>query len=818
MGLPDYLQQGLGWQPDPTTQYDGLHPAVMQGLGLSPPPDLTPDPDPATGLPPLQDYTPPPVAPGFDAPPSPPVQQQPDFRVPAAAIDGPGTHVPAAAPRPQPPVRPVSPEQGFASAAAHSQQATNEAKAAVVQEAQASQQQSAADLDVYKKNVDEEKRLNAESSALRDQKTKALAGMQARVDANRAAVDDYKVDQDKYWKETGIGTHAGWYIGLALSSFGDALLKRNGPNPVLQMMQDKIHENVAAQVDKRAQLEKKFDRSREAMGEVKNDFAGREAEIAAGRAQGDRMLAKSLALAGAQSADPMIRAKAQAAIAQLDQSAADHETKAVETGAQYQIQKQQVGIAAGHLGLAAQAERRQQKLQDLEYGPGGFKEQELGLKAADEMRKMLQAKKDKAGAEGVYNPVTGDALLTKAGQAQMQQADALEAAARKDPAAAAQPYIDRLRAQATTPESKVKVDQLEAQIKQNPAAAAQVASQYVAKLRDEANTDGVATIGDKEMRREVVKGIANGQKLINATAKIKAFLKNDPDVTDREGWSKLQTLYGDAKSDYIASIGAKASSREFEAISDHIMKYDPDSLIDRVFRKAPGVASLDGLDEAVKGGVDAMLKSNHIQDGWTPKSPLDSPAETVGARTGDDAAAAVEPSSFQKAAATGLDAAAGFPYNVFGIANPHIFRPEPGDEWDVQKQARADSDAAHTSVYGLPQETDVKLHKLIKQADVVNNERRAQIVEQIADPIIKNDRPSLSMGLLRTVKDEDPSLYEDILARLPPMQAQEIRKYDTPTNALEPTGTHPRQSTIRNVDEAKNRADAAGLDAFKNRR
>lgn len=796
--LPDAVQQSMGWQPQQLpgsgvgapSSFGGLDPSVMQAMGIGQPPsapEAPPPPASIANLPPLAPYTPPtipgmgPEAQGVPMapPPTDAAVQGRDYAAPA-----PGS--PLVRSTPTPPARPPTPDQLAMEARTAQQHADQSAQSANVEATRAGVGEAQAQVANYAANADQAKAFQAEQKQIGDEYQKTYATKSQQLEAIRKQGDDYKIDRDKYWKDAGVGGHLGWQIGLMLSHIGEAMQGNHGPNPVLQMLQAKMKESVESQMDERDRLVGKGNRAEHDLDKYTAFTRDRQATISARLGELDHSLAREVMSTAAQYKAPDVLAKGQQIAAQLEESSAAHLGMSAKQAAEYDMQKQQmglqrqqVGIAGGHLALARQSEARAQKLQDLEWGPGGIKEQELGLKAAAEMRKSMQEKKDKAASEGLFNPTTAEPFYNENGKKLIQQADQLEVAGRNDPANAQQ-YADQ-----------------------------------AAQLRLGAKSE-VVTLPDKEDRRKVMEGMQYGQDLINATGEIKKFLASDPDITNREGWAKVQALYGDAKARYIESIGARASSREFEAISDHILKYDPDSLIDRTFRKAPGKAALEGLEQAVKGGVDSMLKTRGVTEGWVPKSPLDSPATTLGARTGDEAAAAAEPSNAQKFAGRALDTlgqvatGSGLPVNVFS--------PAPGQEWDAQTAARAASDAANPTPYGLPRETDAKLHALMQQAEVGNNAKRNQIIEQIVDPIKKNDRPSLSMGLLRTIKDEDPKLYEDVMARLPPMQAAEIRKYDTPIKALEPTGTNPRPSTIQSVEEAKRRAAEIELNAMKNRR
>jgi hypothetical protein len=353
--------------------------------------------------------------------------------------------------------------------------------------------------------------------------------------------------------------------------------------------------------------------------------------------------------------------------------------------------------------------------------------------------------------------------------------------------------VQKLRAQAATPAAKAQVEQIAQQVAANPGIAQEVAHGYTAQLRNEANTTEVATISDPTARREVQNGIKWGQDLINTTSKIKAFLTSDPDLTDREGWSKLQAEYGTAQAEYAKSIGANASSRELDAISKHIMTYDPSSLIDRKFRKAPGAAALDGIQDAVKGGVDSLLKSHRIKDGWIPASPSDHPAATFGTPTALESARAAEPGGITKNI-TGpiladLDA-------VDTIGNVLHGDSPSGSRWnDIAhgQEGRAFDAAAAGTNYGLSPKIEADASGLIQQAKAASDAKRRQIIESIAAPIVSNDRPSLAWGLLHIVQDQDPAMFNDIVNEVGGERAKEIRRVmpTVPRKTLVPSKLSP---------------------------
>jgi hypothetical protein len=794
LDLPPSVLAGMGIQgqpsmpPDdgsaavPLDPYGGLHPSVVQGLGWAPPPQVGMPQASPDQLPSPPQFTSLPSASEGGQPSSP--QQPTDF-----VVKPPGEQAPrTAAAQPQAP-RALTPEQGFATAQARQEAAQKAEESAVQQQVEAKRPENEADLAASREHLATEQANDEQSKQIADAKMKAGAANQEKIKATDQEINNYKVDQDKYWKDTGVGTHIGWYIAMALSRIGMTLQHNNGPNPVVQMLQDKMHQAVVAQVDARDQLKEKRGRIAQEGADEQKGFADRQAEILRLQGQSDRMLANKMELDAKAAGNSIDQAKAAQEIARLRASGADKYQAGVVQQSDFDIKKQQLGlqksanaIAGGHLALAQQAERRAQKLQDLEYGPGGFKEQELGIKAADEQRKAIKDQQAKIKDEGIYNPSTGDGLLTERGRSMMSAADQIEVAARTDPARAAGAYVAKLRAQATSPAARAQVDQIEQHIKADPSVAQEVAGGYAAQLRQEAKTTQVATIADPTARREVQDGVKWGQDLVNTTAKIKNFLTNDPGITDRDGWAKLQSEYGTAMVEYTRSIGARVSSRELDAISKHIMTYDPSSIIDRTFRKAPGASALEGLQDAVKGGVDSMLRSHGIKDGWIPSAPVVSPG--FGGQTSQEAGAGEEPGAIRKFVTGPIANDLG----ILGGTPTAKFQYDPEDD----KQAAENAALARTvkvrtpggetidkpGEAGLSPEDTLTVEGMVRRAGAAPNAERARIADSLASPIMNGDRPSLAAGMLRLVQAQDPALYEEVLGRLPKMRADEIRRFD----------------------------------------
>lgn len=775
--LPDEIGQQLGWSPlpqipDVTAPVQAPAPEVVPPVAGQPPSATPVDvpaqlptaPDASAGMavpPPTQL----PALPSAQAELATPIPADttspahPDFKVPASAIGGGGTGAPQK-PQATPAVaKPQSIDQRFAGQQQQQQQADQASMAAIADQEAVSRAKAAADLAAFNAHDTKAADIEKQRAAQQAERDKTIAEKQAYVDSTLKDVDNYKVDQNKYWNDAGVGTHIGWYIAMALAGVGDALQHKSGPNPVIQMLQEKMHQSVVAQMDQREQLKEKNARAEHAFDKYDQFSKDKQAQINLLDAQNDKALANALTTAAAKYADPQAVANAHAQAAQLMQSSSEKALKATETAANYDMQKKQlavaqanVGVAAGHLQLARDQEKRAAAFQEWEKG---FKEQELGIKMADEARKAMADKKKVVKETGVGNPQTGDYLLNGQGRAMMQQADQLEVANRNNPTAAASAYLRDLRSQATTPDAKAKVGQLEQTIQSDPKTAQSLGQGYIDSLRDKAKTEEVVTITDPTERREVMSTVDYANRVVQTAAKMKEMLAGDPSMFDRDAWAKFKVEFGSNTANMIKVFGANPSSREFEAWSKHIMDFDPSSWLSRAVNKGPALAALDGAEGMAKSGVNSYLFSHGIKDGWTPTSPLETPAASLGSgQTSVEAGDAATPGAL----------------SLRSPAAPI-----------AQREAE---NAPGTGDTGLDKRDDATVKSLISRADRAPNAERARIVQQLAAPIAANNRPSLANGILGVVRAQDPSLYEEVLKALPKMQADEIRKLDSATRSF----------------------------------
>lgn len=368
MLAPELIQQ-LGWsQPAPPPMPVAVVPPDAQPVvpDVAPPePYAPPEPE----LSPVLSGTPPAPPPtGIAAPTSP---SQGDYSVPASAIDGPGrtgesssssTTIQMNRPQPRPggPLKLPEPGRKFAGAEEAQQKANLASQYANAVDTQVQVEKANETQVLFDENKAELDRLKQQETAFNEQSAKTLVEKRSILDARRKQHEDYKVDQNKYWRDLGIGNKIGWYIGIALSSIGDAMRGANGPNPVIQMLRDKATEAINMQLDEREQLEKKVGRAEKDVDQWNAFSKDRQAQFLALSAEAYRALGMAIQRTSAKFASREAQAKGMKEAAELFQEAAKKDDAAAIQAAEFDMKQQGLDIQRGHLAIAQREERRKQ--------------------------------------------------------------------------------------------------------------------------------------------------------------------------------------------------------------------------------------------------------------------------------------------------------------------------------------------------------------------------------------------------------------------------------------------------------------------------
>jgi len=708
-------------QPPVFAPQPNLPPEVLNGMGWAPAATPTP-PAPIPAVPPVE------------------------YRVPVEAFKGAPTQNPAAQKAQLAGGPPPSAEQAIQRAGQTTEQALGRQEQAQQVKGELGAARAQEERPIYEQAAtqaqDQVAKQTAQNAADAEMRSTLTANINKAVDAEAA----YHIDPNRKWKSAGTGQKIGSAIAIILSSVGQAMMRQPG-NPALDIIQKGIQDDVEAQ---RTELEKKGRAVNHAQQQLQNYTAMTGDQRAAAQLLEATQLkaqAADIRAIGAKYAAPDAKLNAETAAAQLEERAGVLQLGVADKLGDLQVKKRQLALEGARVGIAGRAQQLDEKKflfdQKKEMDQLAVEYEKLG-------QKDRAAKAKQVGEEGIFNPTTGDPLLTARGREMVGEADKLEAQARQDPTQS------------------------------------QALQQKAQELRNEARSGEVAVVADKEARKEIRTQLASSQAIIDATAKVKEFLRTDPAAWDREGWAAAKSQLGAAIAQYASTIGERNSPRAFDSIKNEVLNFDPSSIMSRVGRKAPGVASIEAVEGAIRTNVDTALRAHGIKDGWVPRASDAAPEATFGGRTdtelGGLSTRAVAPDQWGTVVSAAgkkggdLNAAAG----------------EVANEAGVQAASTRTNAEGVRSNYGLDPADDDRARGLVRAAQTASNAERARIADTLAQPLLKGPkfdpnaespatwgaRPSLGSGIISLVRAEDPKLYQEVLARLPPLQAQAIQQYD----------------------------------------
>lgn len=423
-----------------------------------------------------------------------------------------------------------------------------------------------------------------------------------------------------------------------------------------------------------------------------------------------------------QTMSPIIRAQADAMIADFDQKSAQ-----IIAGAQERWQQQR------NVDQARQVQIRGQNMEQARFEVSvnearQARADEIAARFAERGIQMDMERLKLIRETALVDPSTGDLMLTPAGQQKMAQADQYEAQARKS---------------------------------DNPTQA-QKLNQQAQLLRDSARINDVATAVKKEAA-DKAQGVVNvAQNLVNNVDLARRMLKAGPEAWNRDEWAAIQVALTNVKVNYAQQTGERMSVGALEAM-DHVLSLNPDSLFSRTVDKEKALKALDTIETGMRQSADVAVRNSGVKSGWSP-SRRDTAAPTFDGKT---------------AAEVGKDAEPGWAGAIRDKVAPGTVNTEAVERAFGRTNAKGQS-----SAYGLAPETDDTVRGLIERAGGAGHGDYSRIVESLAVPLtrISGDgaRPTLASGVARLIRDEDPKLYQAVLARLPEIKAKEIEAATTP--------------------------------------
>lgn len=379
--LPPSIYQGLGWpQPDgtpvpmqpptslgPPADWGGLPPSVPQGLGWAPPPSAPSSDDSAP--PPVPPPAPtPPSLPSMGAPPPPAAQSSnasatPDYQVPMNAFGGgqapaqpaapgaPATGSPPAAGRSAAPQRPRTFDQRMDQLQQRQDEAAAQAQQGIDAGLAAEHVKNMADKAAFQQ-YDQQAQANAAArQAENEQWAKIYATNEAKLDADRKQIESWKFNRNAYMDSLGVGEKVSYGIGAILAGIGNAMQGiKTGENPVIQQLQQQIHDANEAQMKERDNLVQKYGMDRQTGLDAQAYHATRQAELDKQDGLALTALSKKLEESAVTAADPMAQARAISASAQVKKEAAALLQSSIQLSSQHEMETKRIGLEGARLG------------------------------------------------------------------------------------------------------------------------------------------------------------------------------------------------------------------------------------------------------------------------------------------------------------------------------------------------------------------------------------------------------------------------------------------------------------------------------------
>lgn len=593
----------------------------------------------------------------------------------------------------------------------------------------------------------------------------------ADYEAAEAAVDNFKVDRGRFWAKADTGKKLGLGIAMLLSGLGDALAGKSGPNPVIQMLQQAVKDDVDAQLDQRDQLLKRAGRRKEAADAFERFSNNRLAQGYQRLGVGNKLLEQMITTAAARSGSDAAKARGLAGAAEIRQQGVLNKGKAIEAAAQNdrQIEQnltQRQSIAAhertSQAQIAAENWRASQRLSsenrwhDERISLEERKRKEefelaLGKASAEQQKAMLELQKD-ASERGLNDPSTGRPILTPDGVKMAKEAERIEALAEeaKDPAEA-----QALRDKAAIMRNRAELHLL---VKVSPTQAAKINNKIAGFQSAISLTEEIAGLR-KRLGPKWATTTEGSQRMASLGRTLDMMLKQgfEMGALDRGSLQAAMEMRGGDPTtvtvgDISTWLGAKGTEAALDELADSLEKLGYNDLGSAGVRNAgdPAVFKFRRSKEFVKEALDERLD---VLKGKTP-GEFDA-GMSAGARQQLQGKTPEE----QRAIVDRLSQTTG--------GGEYRGRPIP------------------SSVYaGLSSDQERAIDRLLETAarptDGIDDpvERRkirgeaAQARTAIVDLAVtswrgKNQRPELVNGVLRALHAKAPDIYRDVLVKAP---------------------------------------------------
>lgn len=632
------------------------------------------------------------------------------------------------------------------------QQGVNEERAAVRRQGEALANQATAVGHTMAAADAEADRLLQQRQKVAEDNARALQAKQDEYLRNAKAIADVRIDRS-------IDHPVMTAIGLMLSSLG-AAMKGQSNEAAIKGVYEALDRKVAGQMQDLDQKRQGLGIQREAIGMQAQAGKDRLEQLDTYRIAAIEQVKRKIETIRQQTTSDIVRSNSELALASLTQKQGEILNGAVG-------REQQKREAAAARAQAMQVHRDTMALtirgQNMEQGRFEAQLAETRQDKAAALAERLIEKGDTAsaakvkllGEQAIVDPGTGDYMLTPAGQQKMAQADSYEAKAR----------------QATDPEQAKRLN-----------AAAQ-------QLRDSAQVNDAAVALNKEGAKEAQKTAKIAQDMANNVDAARRMLNAGPEAWNRDQWAQITVALQGVKVNYAQQMGERMSPRALDAIDD-VLSIDPGSIWSRSADKGKAIAALDTVEKQINQSADVALKGAGVKSGWTPAKRVNS-ADFSG-KTAQEVAEGAEPGALTQYVinpiAHPIDTA-------LGERTPEKLKQQAFDEASARTGKLADGSPGRPSNYGLAPQTESTVDGLIKRAGSAGHAEYGRILNNLKDPLLlisgQGERPSLAIGVARKLQDEDPKLFDAVIAHIANIPGGGQVKADEITKAIAPVSGQP---------------------------
>lgn len=247
--------------------------------------------------------------------------------------------------------------------------------------------QAAGEVDAMTRGQEMQDAANAERQKFVDERNELHQTKQTEADDYIKKAGEYKIDQNRAMDSMSTGKSVMFWIGAAMAGVGQALDHKSGPNPVLQMMDEKIQRDIALQGQERDALRQAGQDKYHALDRFDAFTTDKSSQLAMAAAEQWKRTQNEIAMQRSKTADKRAIANLQVLEGQAGQKSAAYAAAAAQGAADRTMQERQMknteratAISGGHLSLSNK---------QFEYG----KQRDLMVFGLDQQKLDIEAQK-----------------------------------------------------------------------------------------------------------------------------------------------------------------------------------------------------------------------------------------------------------------------------------------------------------------------------------------------------------------------------------------------------------------------------------------